>query len=81
MDKGARKDAQHDRRSEILADRHLDVTLIQTEAKAAGMAWRTIERAKARLGVVSDVLTPGSLLLNRDQRCGSRIGIDRTCLI
>jgi putative DNA primase/helicase len=39
--------------SELLVDGPVSVKKIQAEAKAAGLAWRTVERAKRSLGVLA----------------------------
>jgi AAA domain/RepB DNA-primase N-terminal domain len=50
LDRHERQDAADWLRT-VLADGQVPVTILQQEAKAAGMAWRTVERAKAQLGV------------------------------
>jgi hypothetical protein len=39
--------------SDMLAGAEVEVKVLQSEARAAGLSWRTVERAKAEIGVIA----------------------------
>ncbi len=46
--------------TEMLGNRSVPVKAIKAEASAAGVSWRTIERAKAELGVIAERMSSGN---------------------
>ncbi len=45
---------------DLLSDGEVPVTDAKSDAKAAGISWRTIERAKGELGVVAERMSSGN---------------------
>jgi putative DNA primase/helicase len=47
--------------SEVLGNQSVPVKAIKSEANAAGVSWRTVERAKSELGVIAERVSAGNV--------------------